>query len=190
MRNLLYVHGNDFIPPGRVSSTARLGDKWFHQVDVGDCVRTCAHPPGAPTDLTSIGYALIVAKEFLPLDDVLDNANHNHVAFSSEVNKHASPRALLEVALFRAYGDCERSEYFTVLHILPIAEHDVASIVAQQNAMNPPLDEGIDPAEDVLDSWQNLVTVGISGLGQGRVAAVEDTAHVGSMFTTRRVEFR
>ena len=112
---LLYLLDNSYIPPGRVSSTARKGSKWFTKVGVGDVVDLVATETGK-----KFGEAVIVAKEFLDLDAVLDNAGHNHVAFGDKVNKHTSARHALEGELASAYGPLNLDDSYTVLHILPL----------------------------------------------------------------------
>lgn len=114
--DLLYLRSNYGIPTGRVSSTARRGDKWYNQVDVGDIVNLRTTEDG-----DKIGEAVIVQKELVTLKDVLDNADHNHVAFSEEVNKHVGPAMALAGQLQAAYGtDLKLTETFSVLHILPL----------------------------------------------------------------------
>lgn len=110
---LEYVAANKFIPDGRVSSTARRGSKWWNKVRVGDVVDLTI------TETKAVfGQAVIVAIELLPLLAVLDNADHNHVAFEFP---DQNPREKLVDALTRAYGqNLEYDEAFTVLHILPL----------------------------------------------------------------------
>lgn len=113
--DLLYLADNNDIPAGRVSSTARKGLKWSELVQVGDVVDLRTTEDGE-----KFGEAAIVAVEVLSLVDVLDNADHNHVAFGSKVAAGVSARSVLIDELYAAYGPLSLLDTYTVLHILPL----------------------------------------------------------------------
>lgn len=112
MKDLLYLRQNNNVPRNRVTSTARKGSKWFDGTSIGDVVmmrNTEDHEP--------LGKAAIVAKEFIEYQDVIANADHNHVGVKGVDNGPA-----LAAALTAAYGESAPTEKFTVLHILPLNE--------------------------------------------------------------------
>lgn len=117
-KELLYVRANNNVPRGRVSSTARRGSKWWDQAAVGDVLQM-----RNTEDKEPLGRAVVVAKELVTLADVLENADHNHVAFTDfrVLQKKVDAGVVLAEALGRAYGaDMLPSEPFTILHILPL----------------------------------------------------------------------
>lgn len=163
MHSLLYLADNTFVPTYRVTSTARLGQKWNQQVDIGDIVDLKVTETGE-----SFGKAVIVGKELLNYSDVLDNADHNHVAFSDKVNKHVSASVALDGELRAAYGNgFSSSAVFTVLHILRLNQ----DVIAAEPAAKP----------NPLDHLAELADVGI--------AALEITHCIGGAEETVRYEF-
>lgn len=119
MQKLYYISENGEVPTGQVSSTARRGDKWFNQVEVGDVVALTV----TETD-KEFGEAAIVLKELATYADVLNNADHNSVAFYN-YGDGATAAEKLDRALKAAYGpDLKPDDLFTILHILPLAEAD------------------------------------------------------------------
>lgn len=114
MQKLYYIEQNREIPHRRVSSTARKGTKWDNLVQVGDEVELVI----TGTE-EAFGRAVIVMKEVMPYSDVLENAQHNHVAFESGVGRSGAAGALV-AALEASYGVNDADDTFTVLHILPI----------------------------------------------------------------------
>lgn len=122
MFRLEYIPDNTTIPRGRVSSTARRGQKWWNLVAVGDVVLMANAVSGDP-----LGKAVIVAKELVTLEAAIENADHNHTAYNEAKlaaaggGKDAASKVLL-AELQAAYGDLRMDEPFTVLHILPLNE--------------------------------------------------------------------
>lgn len=183
---LLYIGANSDVPFGRVSSTARRGDKWFNKVAIGDLVNLQVTETGE-----TFGQAVIVEKELLPLADVLDNADHNHVAFKN-VDKHIASAQALYAALRDCYGsDLNALEPFTVLHIIPIGQApwelpEVAEHVARDSITDEPDFVATDKPNLSHELLENLIEAGIDVPG---VAAVESTSFIGGMALTYRVEF-
>lgn len=114
MQKLYYIPENRFVPTRRVSSTARRGRKWNDLVQVGDEVALTI------TGTEEVfGRAVVVAKEVMTYDLVLDNAGHNHVAFDPE--NLLDNAVALGRALDAAYDKIKPFETFTVLHLLRIS---------------------------------------------------------------------
>jgi hypothetical protein len=119
VRDLFYVAGNAFVPEGRVSSTARRGDKWMNQVNVGEMVNLKVTETGE-----SFGVAVVVEKELVDFVDAIENASHNHTAFNPK-NTSLHPSTALYRELTEAYGDdLKADEPFTILHIIRITGID------------------------------------------------------------------
>lgn len=103
-------------PRNRVWSTARKGDKWNNALAVGDVV----HLESVGGD-ASFGDAAVVAKEYITLDDVLANADHNHTVLTAGLEHDANRGAAkLRADLAHCYGPIAGSDLFTVLHLLPL----------------------------------------------------------------------
>lgn len=204
MRDLLYVQGNTFIPWGVTTSTARLGDKWAKQVDVGELVRlreVSGGTPGNPEHTETFGYALVVAKESnLTIVDVLDNADHNHVAFEPPLKpgEHRvdamQARLRLWDALRRAYGVGpfhDATTRWTVLHILRVPEHSIVDLLKHHGG-GPDRDEARSdavPGDNVSDGTGAIEAL-VEALGDFRnVGAVEVTMQIGeAVAVTQRAE--
>lgn len=183
---LLYISANSDVPFGRVSSTARRGDKWFNKVGIGDLVNLQI------TGGETFGQAVIVEKELLPLGVVLENADHNHVAFT-RVDKHSSAAHALYSALRDCYGDdLNALELFTVLHICPIGQGpwqlpEVDEHVARGSITDEPDDLGANSRPS--GTYALLETLIDAGIERAGVAAVESATIVGDVAITYRVEF-
>lgn len=119
MHKLYYLSENGEIPTGQVSSTARLGRKWYNLVEIGDVVALTI--TGSER---KFGEAVIVAKETLAYADVINNADHNHVAAFNHFGEGKTAAQKLEDVLKAAYGVefFDPDELFTVLHILPLSD--------------------------------------------------------------------
>lgn len=122
MHRLEYIPANATIPRGRVSSTARRGQKWNNLVAVGDVVLLAGAFNG-----DVFGKAAVVAKELVSYEVVLENADHNHSSFNP-ANAGVPKDLALKAELEAAYGaNIPATEMFTVLHILPLnTEGDAA----------------------------------------------------------------
>lgn len=167
MHQLLYLADNKFVPTYRVTSTARLGQKWNHQVDIGDLV-----------DLTitetneSFGKAVIVGKELLNYNEVLENADHNHVAFSDKVDGCHTAAGVLNDELRAAYGnEFSSSAVFTVLHILRLNEDVVEAKAGNSTTPNP------------LDYLAEIADQGVAAM------EITEYAEVGELQSERTVRF-
>lgn len=163
MQKLYYISENGEVPTGHVSSTARRGDKWFNQVEAGDVVAMTV----TETD-KEFGEAVIVLTELATYADVLNNADHNHVAFHDYGDGETAAEKL-DRALKAAYGsDIQPGDLFTILHILPLNEPDVEV--------------------DGADVETNEIGIKLDILRQYGVVAAEYETRIGEIVETSRYE--
>lgn len=181
--NLQYISANSDVPFGRVSSTARKGDKWHDLVEPGDVVNLQV------TGGEVFGQAVIIAKELVQYHDVIENADHNHVAFKG--SKHEDPAVKLESALTACYGHNYPDDEFTILHIMPLGRGawefpNVEEHLAAESRTEEPEDIFDGETYHSLKALKVLIEAAIDVPG---VAAVESTAYIGELAITNRVEF-
>lgn len=177
-KDLLYIKANADVPRGVVSSSARKGMKWYNNTYVGDVLNLKVTETGEV-----FGRAVVVAREYIRYDDVLDNASSNHVGVLAKQRGDNTPaRFLLASTLEAAYGKSEPQNCFTVLHILPLNE-----------TAEPVLSEEAQAARETI---QELQAVGIAGQLLNKdpnkyayVRAIEVADEIGDIVRSVRVEF-
>lgn len=124
MKDLLYIKDNSNIPWGVVSSTARLGAKWLHQVSPGDVVNLKV------VDGESLGKAIVINVVLKRYEDVIKEAHHNHAAWhcgdkTPGETLDGELRAAYPAAIEQQVGDgIPPDTVFSVVHILPINPAD------------------------------------------------------------------
>jgi hypothetical protein len=114
MKDLKFIKANADLPRGAITSTARRGDKWSKDAQVGDVVNLLVTESGA-----NFGRAVVIRTEVKPLakvcaDCVVDN-NHALKVGDADARK---PDVLM-ADLKAAYGeDLKDEEPFTVVHLV------------------------------------------------------------------------
>lgn len=173
MREILYIHPES-IPLGVVTSTARKGDKWSHQANVGDTLRVLKVGSNEVW-----GYVAVVAKEFVTYNDVLKNADHNHCGFN--VSK-AAARSHLWDELAEAYGSLDLDEPFTILHLLPIPQVN-EQVNALFAASKEVVEEALAEATEAVKQARGIAADHCNRAEQVYDAAMATVAHCGEFVT-------
>lgn len=159
----LFFFNTDEIPQHVVTSTARRGLDWDDKVKLGDVVAvyTVGHPD------KPVGHSVVVAKQKLELQDVLDSSDSSTVGYGTGRKQ----RPALYDTLVRAYGEVADFDIFTVLHLLPLnnvedAANEQLKLLAQS------------VTDDVIsDAHDQVQTAGrIAFDAQQRAEVIYDTA--------------
>lgn len=146
---LLYLRENARIPTGRVSSTARLGRKWFDLLMPGEVFKCCT------TDGALLFRAVCVAKDLTTYANVLRTANDNHVGWDGDEPVPAIVAAhRLRNALERSYGkdyNLADNTAFTKIFMMPLTIDWGADVLhSLYNAARWTADRPVEPSEVAL----------------------------------------
>lgn len=126
--DMLFLQANATLPRGEVTSTARKGDKWYKQANVGDVLTLKDTETG-----TIIGRAAVIAVEQSTYGAVLRKAYMNHAAKGATTV--FDERRTVEASLRLAYGESKDDDVYSVVHFLLLNDYaDGAAAMTQHGA--------------------------------------------------------